>query len=451
MVFNSLFRSRRRRMLLAEPLPESWRGWLTANVRLYSHLPAALQRKLENDTRIIVAERTWVGCGGLVLTEEMKVTVAGQASLLLLGEEGYYFDRVPSILLYPQAYVRPHKAGDQHSVDEEAALLGESWQRGSIVLSWPAVLAGGKQENDGQNLVLHEFAHHLDGLDGEMGGTPPLATRAAEGHWHDVFDREYDRLIAEVSAGRETLLDPYGTTNMSELFAVATECFFERASQMRERHAELYACFCDFYKIDPATWDQQVPHRPAREPAAPEESEEDAADGPDSTADLPPLATADQYFTRASEHFDLGRFDLAEADFDQVVRLDPDDQEALLHRAECRFWLGHLEVALADADRAVRLAPADIDAIRLRGMCRVSLDSFQEGLADLLRATDASPSDVDAWYYRGVAHAELGQAKAAIAAFDRVLELDPDDADARAERKACLGGGRDGETERRRE
>ena len=328
MIFDSLFRTRRRRKLLAQPLPPAWAGWLTANVRLYSRLPAALQRRLENAARIIVAERPWVGCQGLTVTEEMQVTVAGQASLLLLGEEGYYFDRVPSILLYPAAYVRPHRAGDQHWVDEDAALLGESWQRGSIVLSWPAVLASGQSDNGGQNLVLHEFAHHLDGLDGEMGGMPPLASRKLQRRWEAVFDGEYQQHCEAVAAGNDTLLDPYGTTSEAEFFAVATECFYERAALLRERHRELYDCFRDFYKVDPAAWLEPQPapadaaHKHLQRPAVSEVDEYEAGESV-SPADLPPLATADQYFTRGSEHFDSGDFDLAEADFDQAVRLRP--------------------------------------------------------------------------------------------------------------------------------
>jgi Mlc titration factor MtfA (ptsG expression regulator) len=124
---------------------------------------------------------------------------------MILGEEGYYFDRVPSVLVYPSAYVREHSLGWQGPVDEEAELLGESWHRGSIILSWPAVLAGGRDPHDGQNLVLHEFAHHLDGLDGEMGGTPPLPTSTAHRHWREVLDREYAQLCDDV-LGRETLL-----------------------------------------------------------------------------------------------------------------------------------------------------------------------------------------------------------------------------------------------------
>jgi Mlc titration factor MtfA (ptsG expression regulator)/Flp pilus assembly protein TadD len=452
-------------------MPEAWRGWLKANVRLFGVLPPELRLKLEQSARIIVAERKWVGCGGLAVSEEMQVTVAGQAALLLLGEEGYYFDRVPSILLYGSAYVRPHKAGDRHSVDEDATLLGESWQQGSIVLSWPAVLSGGQGDRDGQNLVLHEFSHHLDGLDGEMGGTPPLPTRSAERRWHTVFDREYDRLADDLAAGRETLLDPYGTTSKAEFFAVATECFFERAPAMRARHAELYTCFREFYKIEPASWTE------AESPAAgqtataddePDDFVDSADDAPASPAELPPLETADQYFTRGVEHFDLGHFELAADDFNRCVRLAPDDQEALLMRARSFLQLGHLEAALADSDRASRLDPRDKEALAVRGMCYTALGNYEAALADFGRAGGIADDDIQVRFYRGVAQAECGHWQEAADDFTEVIEIDPFDSEAFLERAQCfeeLGKsaaaerdrqrakelGQDGETERQRE
>jgi Mlc titration factor MtfA (ptsG expression regulator) len=163
-------KSRRRKKLLSEPLSRALLEIIARNVAVYSLLSPSEQQKLIAAARIIAAERPFVACGGQVMSDEVKLTIAAQASLLLLGEEGYYFEKVPSILVYPMAYSRRHSLGTGGPVDEDAGMLGESWQRGSIVLSWPAVLSGGRDATDGQNLVLHEFAHHLDSLDGEMGG-----------------------------------------------------------------------------------------------------------------------------------------------------------------------------------------------------------------------------------------------------------------------------------------
>ncbi|MDX1944471.1 MAG: zinc-dependent peptidase [Pirellulaceae bacterium] len=432
MIFGSLFRNRRRRQLLAQPFPKEWRGWLASNVRIYGQLPTEQRANLERNLRIIVAEREFVGCQGLMVTDEMKVTVAGQASLLLLGEEGYYFERVPSILLYPGTYVRPQRIGDQNWVDDEVAILGESWQRGSIVLSWPAVLAGGRIPDDGQNLVLHEFAHHLDGLDGEMGGTPPLPSREAERRWKAVLRREYRALCDCLAAGDDTLIDPYGATSEAEFFAVTTECFFERPVLLRDRHRELFDCFREFYKVDPAAWFEPEAVAPANKPR--EAASMETFHEEHEPADQPPLATADQYFTRASDHFDDDRFDLAEADFDQAVRLDPTDQEALLRRADCRLRLGYIEAALADAERALRLEPDDHEALHLRGICRVEMGQFREGLADLDQIIAIGEASADTYFYRGLAHSLLENLPAALADLTRAIELDPRDAEAYAER-----------------
>jgi Mlc titration factor MtfA (ptsG expression regulator)/Tfp pilus assembly protein PilF len=435
-MFGSYFKNRRRQKLLAEPPPAEWQAIVERNVEVYALLPESLQRRLIDAARIIVAERPFEGCRGLELTEEVQVTIAAQVALMLLGEEGYYFDRVPSVLVYPGTYVREHSLGWQGPVEEEAEMLGESWHRGSIILSWPAVLAGGRNARDGQNLVLHEFAHHLDGLDGEMGGTPPLPSPAMHRHWRAVFDREYSALCDDVAVGRATLLDSYGTTSEAELFAVATECFFERPVELRQRHAELFDCLKAFYKIDPAEWFEGLKSRAAISRAAHEDSS--ARDEPvESDDDAPPLSTADQYFTRGCESYDEGRYALAAADFNRCLRLAPDDQEALLWRSRAQFLEGHLEAALADADRACRLDSHDTEALSQRGICRAALGQYAEALEDFEAGEDAVGDDIHALFFRGVAQAELERWSAALDDFNRVIELDSQDAEAYLERARC--------------
>src|SRR4030095_5758990 len=131
----------------------SHRKIIERNVAIFALLSDPEQQKLIGAARIIAAERPFVACGGQVMSDEVKLTIAAQAILLLLGEEGYYFEKVPSILVYPTPYARRHSLGGGTPVDEDAGMLGESWQRGSIVLSWPAVLSGGRDATDGQNLV----------------------------------------------------------------------------------------------------------------------------------------------------------------------------------------------------------------------------------------------------------------------------------------------------------
>lgn len=442
MVF-SFLRNRRRKKLLADPLPAAQQQIIERNVAVFARLSNAEREKLLAAARIIAAERPFVPCGGQQINEEVKLTIAAQAALLLLGEEGYYFDKVPSILVYPMAYARRHSLGSGSPVDEDAGMLGESWQRGSIVLSWPAILSGGRDATDGQNLVLHEFAHHLDSLDGEMGGLPPLPTHEAEQRWIDVFGREYDRLCRDVENGQSTLLDPYGTTNKAEMFAASTECFFERPVELREQHPELYDIFREFYKLDPTAWfgaaALSATSSRSHLPRAPLPSEDaDAADDlPSSPADLPALETADQYFTRGHEFFELGRFDLAAADFNRCVRLQPDDHEALLWRGRSYLYEDQIDAALADAERACRLAPQDQEARTLLAICLCAGGQFEQSLAEFRRVRELDPEDNAAYFYRGIAQAERGQTREAIADFSQVIELDPHDAEAWHERGRC--------------
>jgi tetratricopeptide (TPR) repeat protein len=260
--------------------------------------------------------------------------------------------------------------------------------------------------------------------------------------WIDVFSREYDQLCRAVSLGEPTLLDPYGATSKAEFFAVSTECFFERPVAMRERHRELYEIFGQFYKLDPSRWfpPASSPDAGSRAhvPRPPLPSEEDDADElPISPADLPPLDSADQYFTRGHELFEEGRYDLAAADFNRCVRMQPDDQEALLWRGRSYLYENHVDAALADAERACRLAPSDPEARALLAICLCASGQFQESLAEFRRAGDLDSEDIAAWFYRGIAHAERGQTHDAIADFSHVIELDPHDAEAWHERGRC--------------
>lgn len=214
-----------------------------------------MRERLESCVAIMAAERTFEGCGGLTMTDEVLITIAGQASLLLLGVDGYYFEKVPSILVYPESYVRPGGMTGGMVVDEDQEYAGEAWQGGSIVLSWRDVLRGGQHQGDGQNVVLHEFAHHLDGLDGSMGGTPPLSSHDLRKRWDSILAREYAIHVRKTKRGEPTLLDGYGAGNEAEFFAVSTECFFEMPRDMSIHHPEWYGVLSEFYRVDPAAWD----------------------------------------------------------------------------------------------------------------------------------------------------------------------------------------------------
>jgi Mlc titration factor MtfA (ptsG expression regulator) len=138
--------------------------------------------------------------------------------------------------------------------EETVVATGTAHRSGSIVLLWPRVLAGGRGETPGMNLVLHEFAHHLDSLDGEMAGLPPLPSQNAIDRWNEVIDFEYQQLVEDVEYDRPGLLRSYGASNKAEFFAVATECFYELPRAMQDDYPELYALLADFYRIDPSQW-----------------------------------------------------------------------------------------------------------------------------------------------------------------------------------------------------
>jgi Mlc titration factor MtfA (ptsG expression regulator) len=247
-------KQRRRRKLLAAPFPAHWREIVEKNVRYYACLPPADRTELEELVTIFVAEKVFEGCGGLELSDEIKLTIAAQACLLLLHRETDVYPKLVTILVYPNAYVAKNvrSAGGPIVHEEEQARLGESWTTGVVVLSWHDVVASASDIHDGQNVVLHEFAHQLDGEDGLINGTPLLEQRSQYLAWGRVLSAEFERLIRDSRRGRRTVLDEYGATDPAEFFAVATETFFERPRVMRKRHPELYEELKTFYRQDPA-------------------------------------------------------------------------------------------------------------------------------------------------------------------------------------------------------
>ncbi len=253
----SWFARRRREKLLGTPFPAGWVDYLDRNVPLYARLNSREKAQLRDDLRVIVAEKQWEGCGGLAMTDEIKVTIAAHAALLLLGIRHDYFARVMSILVYPSGFRSPDGwAGRDGVVDLDAGASGQAWYDGPVVLAWDDVLQGGRNPRDGLNVVLHEFAHQLDYLDGVIDGTPPLRRKGDYAKWQEVMTREFERLKREAERGTPMVLDEYGATDHAEFFAVATEAFFEKPRQMCARHPELYAVLSEYYGQDPAARDR---------------------------------------------------------------------------------------------------------------------------------------------------------------------------------------------------
>ncbi len=248
---------RRRAKLLARPFPNAWNDFIAANVFHDQQLDAAQRERLRQLVAIFVAEKNWEGCRGLTINDEIKVTIAAQACLLALGQREVYFDHVMSILVNPTAYVGPDTEISRAGVVIEAgqARQGEAWYRGPVILSWADALAGGRHEQPGHNLVLHEFAHQLDMMnDRRVDGTPQLQNQAQYTRWAEVLEPEYERLVNDCRQGHKGFIDCYGATNVGEFFAVLTESFFERPRSLQRHHEPTYQVLRDFYQLDPVRW-----------------------------------------------------------------------------------------------------------------------------------------------------------------------------------------------------
>ena len=256
-MFLKWLKRRRRQRILAQPFPDEWNAILTTNVLHEQQLSDCLRRQLRELIQVFVAEKNWEGCNGFEITDEVKVTIAGQACLMVLGLQDVFFDHVLSILVYPSTYVAQSVEKTPAGVVVEGghARLGEAWWRGPVILSWSDVLSGGRRESPGRNLVFHEFAHQLDMMNGRtVDGTPPLQTKEQFQRWIEVLKPEYERLVRDCRRGHHGFIDCYGATNVAEFFAVVTEVFFERAQSLNIHHPQVYEVLADYFRLDPVSW-----------------------------------------------------------------------------------------------------------------------------------------------------------------------------------------------------
>lgn len=249
------YRRVRREALAEKPLPAAWVGILEKNVSLYAFLPDALRQALQGRVHIFLDEKEFIGCGGLAITDEIRLTIAGNACMLLLRQDKHHFPGFTSILVYPDTYVAQERQYDGLvEVSGDSVRAGESWHRGPVVLSWSDVIRGSLDADDGHNVVLHEFAHKLDEENALMDGLPVLRDPAHYAEWAVVLNKEYASLLERVERGSNKVIDEYGSVSPAEFFAVATESFFEKPLQMQKRLPELYKQLARFYGLDPAGW-----------------------------------------------------------------------------------------------------------------------------------------------------------------------------------------------------
>ncbi len=243
---------------IAAPFPEEWVAVLERNIAIYRNLPMPLRLQLRKLIKQFLHQKDFSGAGGLLVTDEMRVTVAAQACMLQLNRHGDLYPRLKYIILYPSAFVvsRPVTDGSGVVSHGQKGLLGEAWQNGKVILAWDNVLRGARNFVDGHNVVLHEFAHQLDSEGGSTDGAPLLAGKSSYRSWAAALSVEFKELQKEARFGQHSLMDHYGATNPAEFFAVATETFFEKPRRMAKYHSELFEVLKSYYRIDPREWQQ---------------------------------------------------------------------------------------------------------------------------------------------------------------------------------------------------
>jgi Mlc titration factor MtfA (ptsG expression regulator) len=242
--------------LIAKPFPKHWLDIIESYIAIYRYLSVEQQQQLQGSIQIFLKEKQFIGCLGLQVTEEMKVTIAAIACLLLFSDRKTYFPNLRSILIYPHAYiVNETVMSDRYVVEERrVARLGESWTKDQLILSWEQVSQDLLNWQDGHNVILHEFAHQLDQEDGKAEGVPILSRKLDYAVWAKVMTAEYLQLCDQVERNQRTVMDSYGATNPAEFFAVATETFFEKPKQLNQKHQSLYELLQRYYRLDPLQW-----------------------------------------------------------------------------------------------------------------------------------------------------------------------------------------------------
>lgn len=248
-------KERVRRKLLSTLLSDRQRSIIADHVPLVRRLPSGLSGRLEGKINVFLSQVEFIGCNGLEVTDEMRLSIAAQACLLVVNSEVWY-NHLRTILIYPSAFKSRRTERDGYVVTErESVRTGESWSRGPVVLSWRHAEAGAANDRDGHNVVLHEFAHQIDDLSREAGGATLLGQGQTFAEWARVFSQAFDRHVQHVGQGHRTLFDPYGASAPQEFFAVAVEVFFERPADMKREDPEVYRQLSELFRLDPASWD----------------------------------------------------------------------------------------------------------------------------------------------------------------------------------------------------
>lgn len=238
-----------------KPFPAPWINIVRRQMPVYERMPTRLQQQLQNLIKRFLARKTFIGCAGLEITDEIRISIAAQACLLIVDRPSYEYEDLRFIYVYPTTFRAVQEVRDELGLvsTQTRDLLGESWSSGKVVLAWDEVERGARNFSDGYNVVLHEFAHQLDQESGATNGAPLLYTQAAYKSWAYVFGTEFEKLRQRDPLAPD-IIDDYGATNPAEFFAVATETFFEEPHRMHKHHGALFEELRAYYHLDPREW-----------------------------------------------------------------------------------------------------------------------------------------------------------------------------------------------------
>ena len=222
------------------------------------------ERKLRKLTSLFLREKTISSAGGFSLEEWMRVLIAAQACLLILNIDNglEYFDGWHEVIVYPDAFkvnrLQRDSSGVVHEADQH--LAGEAWSRGPVVLSWRSIISASYAHDVGSNVVLHEFAHKLDMLNGPADGLPPLHRTMRVANWTLAFTDGYTHLCHQLTHHHSTQIDPYGATSPAEFFAVVSEEFLEAPQRLQDAYPAVYEQLTLFYRQDPVSRNRRSGH-----------------------------------------------------------------------------------------------------------------------------------------------------------------------------------------------
>lgn len=246
----------KRRWITGKSFPESWQDILEKEVPYYHKLSDHYREILKKRMLVFLDEKLFEGCGGLQMTERIKVIISAYACVLLLEEVSDYYPDLQSILVYPDDYIAPIHEEDEAGIVTTGteARKGESWNIGSIVLSWSDIEENIYNENDKQNLIFHEFAHQLDQRYGLTAGITLEGKVTQQNEWNDILAASFKELRRKGKLKTSSFLDEYGATEPAEFFSVATEAYFEDCYRLKQGYPDLYQQLYSFYGVDPESF-----------------------------------------------------------------------------------------------------------------------------------------------------------------------------------------------------